>query len=181
MHLCIDVKEEEMKPRSLTRRSRRNGWPWGTAAGRADSCRTPQASAALIDTGQSVTAKQMSGTSAHSENGADDETAAFQRALDAADVCNAYCDEWWAESVVREIGFHSIVHWDSEGCLDPQVRVIETGFVDASRATLGAYVSFELKRLWQEVQLTREAVFFQMAVTAVVLAPFADSLLIRHD
>ena len=79
-----DVKGEEMKSHSLTRQSRRSLLAMGTAAGLAGLLEKPTASAVPINTEQSATCQANVKNFGARGTGTDDETAAFQRALDAA-------------------------------------------------------------------------------------------------
>jgi polygalacturonase len=78
-----DVKEEEMKLHSLTRQSRRSLVAKGTAVGLAGPLPKPTASAVSINTEQSATCPANVKSFGARGTGTGDETAGFQRALDA--------------------------------------------------------------------------------------------------
>ena len=79
-----ECEKAEMKPHSFTRQSRRSLLAIGTAAGLAGLLEKPTASAVSINAEQSATCQANVKNFGARGNGADDETAAFQRALDAA-------------------------------------------------------------------------------------------------
>ncbi len=79
-----DVKEHEMKPDGSTLQSRRSLLAMGAAAGLAGFLETPRLSAASINKGQSAPFETNVRNFGARGNGIDDETGAFQRALDSA-------------------------------------------------------------------------------------------------